>query len=120
LNKKKINFLVLARAAAKNADDKKGEEINILSIKKYSSLAEYFLLITANSYPQIRAISEHIKKSIKEDFDLLPIHKEGTYSDSWGVLDYGGLLIHVMSLKARKFYRLDNLWENARHISFKK
>ena len=118
LNKKKINFLILARKSAKLADDKKGEDILILNVKKISSFAEYLIIVTAGSFPQINAISENIKKDFIDSFGLMPLHREGKRSDSWGVLDYGGLVIHIMSEATRQFYRIEKLWDKGRHISF--
>lgn len=112
-----MRFLSLARTAAKTADNKKGEDIRLLNVKKISTFAEYFLIITAESQPQINAISEEIKKDLNERFSLLPLHREGKYSESWAVLDYGGLVVHIMSPKTRQFYRIETLWKEARQIS---
>ena len=113
-----MNFLTLARRSARLADDKKGEDILILNIKKISSFAEYLLIVTAGSLPQINAISENIKKELSNDYGLLPLHREGRRSESWAVLDYAGLVIHIMSHETRQFYRLEKLWDKARQISF--
>ena len=120
LNKKKTNFLTLAKKSAKLADDKKGEDILILNVKKISGFAEYLLIVTAGSLPQINAISESIKKGLSENSGLLPLHREGRRSESWAALDYGGLVIHIMSYQTRQFYRLEKLWDKARHIAFSK
>lgn len=111
---------MLARRSARLADDKKGEDILILNIKRISSFAEYLIIVTAGSLPQINAISESIKKHISENFGLLPLHREGRRSESWAVLDYAGLVIHIMSQQTRQFYRLEKLWDKARRISFSK
>lgn len=118
LTKNRINFLKPARKAARIADSKKGEDIRILNVKKSSSFADYFLIVTADSTPQINAVSENIKKELEENFGLVPIHREGKYSHSWAVIDYGGLVIHIMSSKTRNFYRIENLWYKARKIRF--
>lgn len=118
LSKKGIDFLSLARTAAQIADDKKGEAISLLNVRRLSSFTDYFVVVTADSRPQINAISEQIKKTILEDYHVTPVHRDGTYSSSWAVIDYGGVVIHIMSSHARQLYRLEMLWRSARHISF--
>ncbi len=120
MNKKKLNFLSISKISAKTADEKKGENILLLNVKRFSSYADYLLIITAGSFPQINAISENIKNKIKDAFNILPIHREGRHSGSWAVMDYGGLIIHIMTAETRNFYRIENLVEKARKIPFLK
>jgi ribosome-associated protein len=114
--KKKVNFLILAREAAQVADDKKGKDIVILNVKRLTAMADYLVLVTAESSPQMNAILDTIHKTFKEEHDLAPIHREGRSSTHWAVIDYGGLVIHVMSTQAREFYALDKVWSEARRI----
>ena len=119
MNRKKINFLAISRASAKAADDKKGEDILLLNVKRFSNYADYLLIVTAGSSPQMIAISENIKKIVQNTFGMIPLHREGKHSDSWAVIDYGGLIVHIMTFEARNFYRIENLVEKARRITFR-
>jgi ribosome-associated protein len=111
----KIDFFTLAVKAAEIADDKKAVDTIILDIRVVTAIANYFVITTALSTPQINAISLGIEKIFKEQ-DIKPLRKDGVSSSSWRVIDYGGIVIHVMSPGIRESYKLEKLWENAKII----
>jgi ribosome-associated protein len=111
----KIDFFVLAVKAAEIADDKKAIDTIILDIRGVTAVANYFIITTAFSTPQISAISLGIENFFKEQ-DIKPLRKDGVSSSSWRVIDYGGIVIHVMSPGIRESYKLEKLWENAKSI----
>lgn len=106
---KKINFLQLAKKAKQIAEDKKGENVLILDVKEMTSITNYFVVVTANSTPQTNAISAEIEKVFKYDYDV-PILRREARSGNWIVLDFGGILVHVMSFEARQQYELEKIW----------
>lgn len=112
----KINFLKLAKKAAEIADDKKGEDILLLDVKKLTAIADYLLIITGLSTPHLRAISEIIRKTLREEDGIETVHRDGAYSPHWTVLDYGGLVVHVMSSQSRYFYALEKIWDEGKKI----
>jgi ribosome-associated protein len=112
----KVDFLSLALSAAKIADDKKASDIVILDVKDLTSICNYLVIITAHSTPQINAISHEMEKSFK-DMELYVLRKDGSRSNSWKVLDYGGLIVHIMSQEIRAVYDLDDFWKSAKDIS---
>jgi ribosome-associated protein len=113
----KISFLELAVKAAKIAEDKKAINTVILDIIPLTSMANYFVIATAESTPQINAVCNEIEKTFKEN-GVAPVRREGIASASWRVIDYGGLVIHVMSPAIRDAYRLETLWSGAKTITF--
>ena len=114
----KIDFLVLAVKAAEIADDKKAVDTIILDIRGVTAIANYFVITTALSTPQISAISIGIEKIFKEQ-DIKPLRKDGVSSSSWRVIDYGGIIVHIMSPGIRESYKLEKLWENAKIVESK-
>ena len=108
---KKINFLKLAKAAQKIAEDKKGENVVLLDVKNLTEITNYFVIVTANSTPQINAIANEIEKTLKYDYDVCAIRKDGNKSVNWKVLDFGGLIVHIMSFDLRMQYNLEKIWE---------
>lgn len=112
----KIDFLRLARLAAKIADDRKGQDIVILNVKRLTIVANYFLIVTVESRPQMKAILDAIDETVKQQEGISPIHREGTKHGTWSVLDYGGLVIHVMMPDARALYALEKVWAEARKV----
>jgi len=109
------DFKKPAILAARAADDKKAENIKLYYIGDNSSLADYVVIATADSVPQLEAIADGVAKDLKEE-DLYRLHSEGGRSGSWRVLDYGGFIMHVVTNTAREFYGLDRIYHFGREI----
>jgi ribosome-associated protein len=113
---KKIDFLKIARKSARIADDKKGKDIVILNVKRLTIVANYFLIVTVDSSAQMRAVIDTIHEIVKQEDGVAPLRREGGRGVAWAVLDYGGLVIHVMTPQIRALYALEKLWSAARRI----
>lgn len=113
---KKPSSLTLARLARTIAEDKKGAVPVVLNVRRFSSVTDYFLIVTAGSPPQMKAILDTIEDEFREKYDIRPLHREGGASAKWVVLDYGVLIVHVLSPEARQFFALENIWTDARKI----
>ncbi|MDR0800188.1 MAG: ribosome silencing factor [Endomicrobium sp.] len=111
----KIDFFALAVKATEIADDKKALDTIILDMRDITAIANYFVITTAQSTPQINAISIEIEKTFKEQ-GIRPLRKDGVSSSSWKVIDYGGIVVHIMSIEIRESYKLEKLWNNAKII----
>ncbi|MGE4384355.1 MAG: ribosome silencing factor [Endomicrobiaceae bacterium] len=107
---KKINFLTLAKKVLKTAEEKKGENVIMLDVMGLTELANYFVIVTANSTPQINAIASEIEKIMKYDYNVPVIRRDGVASANWKVLDFGGLIVHIMSPYVREQYNLEKIW----------
>ncbi|MDR1103887.1 MAG: ribosome silencing factor [Endomicrobium sp.] len=112
-----IDFFKLAVKAAKIADDKKAIDTVILDVKDLTTIANYFVVTTAESAPQINAISGDIEKTFKYEDAVIPVRREGISSSTWRVIDYGGLVVHVMSPQVRSSYNLESVWREAKIIN---
>lgn len=100
-------------AAATAADDRKAEDIAILSVGEVSSLADYFVIVTGFSKVQVRAIANAIKEKISAEFDREPIRTAGESEANWILQDYGDVIIHIMLPHEREFYGLEAFWGHA-------
>jgi ribosome-associated protein len=103
----------MTMAAARVADDRKGEDILILAIGAVSVMTEYFLIVTGFSKAQVRAIANAIEAKLSEDFQRLPQHTAGESEANWILQDYGDIMIHVMMPQERKNYDLEAFWGHA-------
>jgi ribosome-associated protein len=110
-----IDFFKLAVKAVKIADDKKSIDTVLLDVHDLTTITNYFVVTTAESTPQINAISGDIEKTFKTEDAVIPVRREGI-SSSWRVIDYGGLIIHIMSPQVRETYNLESLWREAEII----
>lgn len=109
MTQKLKKFAVLAAQAASS---KKGEDILLLRPGKKSPLADYWLFVTATSRPHLEALEWEIKKSLKEG-GLDCLHRAKPASDHWRALDFGGLMVHIMTAETRSFYALEKLYADS-------
>lgn len=103
------------RAAVEAAQEKQAVDLTVLKLP--SAFAEYFLLASGQSGPQILAIAQAIEERLDRQGIHL-IHREGKAGAEWLLLDYGFLVVHVFSRPARQYYDLERLWRNAERIDF--
>lgn len=96
-------------------DEKKGKEILVLKTDDVTSLADYFVICTGTSAPQLKALADACEKVMKEA-EIIPHHVEGHRGGTWVLQDYGDVVVHLFSEEAREFYSLDRLWADARMV----
>lgn len=106
----------LALSCSELADDRKAEDIVILDMRKVSSIADYFVIVSGSSDPHLRAIGIEIEKGIREKHKLRPHLMEGTTQTGWIVLDYFDAIVHIMRTDVRERYDLEGLWGDAPRI----
>jgi len=107
-----LNSTTFARHLVELAADKQAEDIVLLDLAKVSVLADYFIIATANSERQIKAITDYAQAESEKD-DRKALHVEGDTNSGWVLLDYGDVVVHVMSPTQRAYYRLEELWRQA-------
>ena len=101
---------------AKALDSRKGINIKVLETGHLTTLADYFVLCSATSSTQIRALSDACEKAMKEQVGEAPHHVEGHRGGTWVLLDYGCVVVHVFSDEAREFYSLERLWSDGKPV----
>ena len=88
--------------------DKKASAVLVFNLTELTTMADYFVLSTASSDRQARAISDAITEA------LGPPHSvEGLETANWILMDYGDVVFHVFQEEARRFYALERLWGDA-------
>ncbi len=109
--------LELARACALYADDKKAENLRILDLRGLSPISDYFVLCTALSTPQLRAVRDEIIERMKEEHGIAPDVKDGNFESQWIILVYGSVMVHILTPEKREFYALEELWGDAPELA---
>ena len=99
----------LAEAIADVLDSKKGRDIKILRVEDKTVISEYFVLCTGNSSTQIKALAGEVEFRIGER-GVEPYGVEGRDNNTWMLLDYSNVIVHIFSREAREFYNLDKLY----------
>lgn len=88
--------------------DRKAAAVLVFNLTELTTLADYFVLSTANSDRQARAIADAIAEKLGP-----PLSVEGLESATWILMDYGDVVFHVFQEEARRFYALERLWGHA-------
>jgi len=114
---KEVESKLLASVIARILDDKLGKDISILNIGHVSSLADYFVIVTGDSTPQVKALMESVREGIKKEFERLPIRMENDAKNRWNLLDYGDVVVHVLHRDERETYAIEKFWNHAFCIS---
>lgn len=100
--------------AANALNEKKAICLSALKVDDLTVLTEYFLLCTATSSTHVKALADEAEFKLAEA-GITPHHIEGK-STGWILLDYGSVIIHVMSKEARDFYNLDKMWSDGEPV----
>lgn len=112
-----INSNIFACAIAQFLDDKLAKDIKILNISHVSSLADYFVIATGDSTPQVKALMEGVKEKVKTTFSKLPLRMENDQKNRWNLLDYGDVVVHILHREERENYALEKFWSHAFSIT---
>lgn len=108
--------LQLALAAARTAEDNRGQDIVVLDMREVTPVFDYFVLITGNSRRQLHAISEEIDHCLEDELHDKRMGIEGYRESRWILLDYGTVVIHIFDEEMREFYALEQFWNQAERV----
>ena len=101
----------LAEAIAEVLDSKKARDIKVLYVEDKTVLAEYFVICTANSSTQVKALAGEVEYKIGLR-GVEPYNVEGRDNGTGLLLDYSNVIVHIFGREAREFYNLDRLYED--------
>jgi ribosome-associated protein len=102
--------LQLAMAAARTADENRGQDIVVLDMRSITPIFDYFVIVTGNSRRQLHAISEEIDNCLEKELGDKRMGIEGYSESRWILLDYGTVVIHLFDEETRDFYALEQFW----------
>ena len=108
----------VALQVTKALDEKKGMDIKLLRIEEVSSLADYFLICTGTSSTHVKTLCDYAEYAMEQMGETM-LGREGHRGNSWELLDYGSVVVHVFTDEARKFYDLERLWADAEVVDLK-
>lgn len=109
----------LARAAAREAEDNRGQNVVVLDMRDQTSIFDFFVLATGTSNRQLRAISDGIDDVLQKQFGHQRLSREGYEDSHWILLDYGSIVVHLFDETTRDYYRLEDLWAGATPVEWK-
>jgi ribosome-associated protein len=104
-------------AAARTAEDHRGQDIVVLDMREMTAEFDYFVIVTGNSRRQLHAISEEIDRVLEDELSDERLGIEGYNESRWILLDYGSVVIHLFDAETRSYYALEELWGHAERVS---
>jgi len=108
--------LELALAAAREAEDNRGQNVVVLDLRDQTTAFDYFVIATGTSNRQLRAMSDAIDDVLQKQLGHPRLGLEGYRDSHWILLDYGSIVIHLFDSNQRDYYRLEELWAGAKRV----
>lgn len=99
----------------KALDEKKGKNIKLLRITDVSSLADYFLICTGTSNTHVKTLCDYAEYAMEQLGEPM-LGREGHRGNTWELLDYGSVVVHVFTEEAREFYNLERIWADGENV----
>ena len=110
-----LNAAEIAHMLVEVASDLQADDIVMLDIGKVTTFADYFVILSAESDRQMRAIRDDMVSHLKKSGTPLG-HSEGRADGGWLLLDFGEVIVHIFGTQERDFYRLEELWAGAPQV----
>ncbi|MCE7934020.1 MAG: ribosome silencing factor [Chlorobi bacterium CHB2] len=103
----------IARWCAEGMIEKKAKDIVIMDIRGLTDIADFFVVCSADSDTQLRAIADSVMDTMRE-YDIKPYRTEGWQGEQWIILDFVEVVVHVFYKEARDFYKIERIWSDAK------
>jgi len=92
-----------------------GSDVVLMHIGELSTIADYFVICTGETERQLDAMTQDLRKQLKEEGEY-PVGIEGEPSSGWVLVDYGDVVVHIFAPSQRAHYQLERLWSEAKTI----
>jgi len=104
----------LFKAIINSIQEKKGEKVISLDLKKIpEAVTDFFIICEASNPIQLKAIADFVEEEVKKKCGENPYKHEGRQGEQWILIDYVNVVVHIMLPEPRKFYRLEEMWSDA-------
>lgn len=114
MTKNKTNADQLIAVILEGIEDVKGQDINILDLRKIeNTVCDYFVICEGTSNTQVNAIVNSIQKKVSKELKDKPWHIEGSANAEWVLMDYINIVVHVFQKHIREYYDIESLWGDA-------
>ena len=104
--------LELAREIVASLEDKKGEDIMLLDLQNLAPIGDYYVICSGNSERTLGALLSAVLRDLKQEVGRPQL--EGEAGDGWLLADFGSVVVHIFSTAQREYYRLEELWTDAK------
>ncbi|MBE7048436.1 MAG: ribosome silencing factor [Ruminococcaceae bacterium] len=107
------------KLVARHLDNKKAHDVTVLKITGLTILADYFVICSAPSTTQVKALGDTLEEAMEAAGEVL-LKKEGKQGLNWILLDYSDVIVHIFYQETREFYGLEKLWADAEELPLEK
>lgn len=90
----------------------------VLDLQGISTFTDFFVICSATSEPQLKAIAGEIEAQLKQQHSVRPVAVDGFPASQWIVLDYMQVIVHIFHAEKRSFYSLEDLWSDAPRVAW--
>ena len=108
-----MDFSNVVSTLCNELDKKFGKDIVALDLRELSPVADFFVLVTGSSAPQLNSLAEVARETLINQ-GLKLSHAEGIKSAQWVLLDFGDIIVHIFDSESRKYYNLERVWGDAK------
>lgn len=112
-----MNAREKAVAVAAFLDSKKAQDVQVLYVEKHTALTSYFVLVSGNNAPQVKALADMAEDKMAE-LGFLSCKRERDTEATWYALDYEDVILHIFQKDTREFFDLERIWAEAERVSF--
>ena len=99
----------------KTLDSKRGEDIQALRLADLTILADYFVIVNGTSNTHARTLADEVEFQLSQK-GIEPERREADTGNTWIILDYGDIIVHVFYKETRNFYKLEGLWADGEPV----
>lgn len=99
----------------KTLDSKRGEDIQAIKISDLTILADYFVIVNGTSNTHARTLADEVEFQLSQK-GIEPQRREADTGNTWIVLDYADIIVHVFYKETRSFYQLEGLWADGEQV----
>ena len=116
MGKRKLDVSdILLETIIEGIREVKGIDTSILDLKKIeTAVCKYFVICSGTSNTHVSSIADSVKKNVSKEVQEKPWHIEGLNTSEWVLIDYSDIVVHVFQEETREFYRLEDLWGDAK------
>ena len=105
----------LSLKVAKLLDDRKAIDVTVIDISPKASFADYFVIASAGSDRQMGALVDNVEDMLEPE-GIFPKSVEGKKSSGWILMDYGDVVVNVMTAEMREKYNLERIWGDCENL----
>ena len=106
----------ILKVAANALNNKKALQLKALKIDSLTTLADYFVICSADTNTQVKSLTGYVRDRIKHLFERIPCGEENDLKNRWNLLDYGDVSVHVLHREERETYAIEKFWSHAHKI----